>query len=271
LIKWRIHNPGRSKTLVYLPGLHGDWTLLGRFRLALAGRATLVELAYPRDVFWSLEEHAAGVVDALREAGVGKGWLLAESFGSQVAWALLRLLEQGLGKGFEGEGLILAGGFVRHPWPWSLQPSRRLLGSRSSRLIGKGVRFWARHVWFRNCDDPEMLADARAFLSRQGGTGRGMGRHRLQLIAQADWRAEASKARLPVYYLTGLFDPIVPWPWVVWWLKRSCPSLRGTRIVFFCDHHVLGTAAGKAADQIMRWVEGGEAPPALQKSRVPLE
>jgi hypothetical protein len=38
LLKIRIHNPGAAPTLIYLPGLHGDWTLVRSFRRALAER-----------------------------------------------------------------------------------------------------------------------------------------------------------------------------------------------------------------------------------------
>lgn len=37
-IELRIHWPESAPTLIYLPGLHGDWTLVGGFRQALAGR-----------------------------------------------------------------------------------------------------------------------------------------------------------------------------------------------------------------------------------------
>jgi len=47
-LQLRIHGEGSLPTLIYLPGLHGDWTLIGGFRQALAGRARFVEVTYPR-------------------------------------------------------------------------------------------------------------------------------------------------------------------------------------------------------------------------------
>src|SRR5262245_20034309 len=53
----RVHYAEAASTLVYLPGLHGDWTLLGPFRAAVAGKARLVETTYPRRPEWSLDDY----------------------------------------------------------------------------------------------------------------------------------------------------------------------------------------------------------------------
>src|ERR1051326_3150607 len=105
----RIHGSDAMPALIYLPGLHGDWTLVGNFRRALAGRLRFVELTYPRTLTWSLDEYAAAIEAALLERGITNGWLLGESFGSQIAWPL------GARKQFCTDGIILAGGFGRHP------------------------------------------------------------------------------------------------------------------------------------------------------------
>lgn len=81
----RSHGPATLPTLIYLPGIHGDWTLITRFRKALASRRRLVEITYPRTRVWSLTDYAKAVECALLEHGVTAGWLLGESFGSQPA------------------------------------------------------------------------------------------------------------------------------------------------------------------------------------------
>src|SRR2546428_557613 len=87
-VELRVHGDPARPTLVYLPGLHGDWTLVGRFRRALDGEVRFVEATYPRTLTWSLEDHAAGVEAALSEAKIWRGWILAESFSSAVLWLL---------------------------------------------------------------------------------------------------------------------------------------------------------------------------------------
>jgi len=87
-IEIRIYNPHVEPTLIYLPGLHGDWTLIGGFRRALGSRARFVEVVYPRTLTWSLEQYAQAIETALERHGISHGWLLGESFGSQLVWAL---------------------------------------------------------------------------------------------------------------------------------------------------------------------------------------
>ena len=61
----RVHGQGLEPTLVYLPGLHGDWTLVSSFRAALTGRVCFVEFTYPRTLTWSLDDYAAAIEEAL--------------------------------------------------------------------------------------------------------------------------------------------------------------------------------------------------------------
>ncbi len=114
----RIHGEGHSPTLIYLPGIHGDWTLITEFRKAIQEQVRLVEFSYPRSLTWSLDDYAAAVEQALREHQIAEGWWLGESFSSQVTWALLGR-EQARARagetGFRAQGVILAGGFVRYP------------------------------------------------------------------------------------------------------------------------------------------------------------
>src|SRR5688572_31270505 len=88
-LQMRIHGESGRPTLVYLPGLHGDWTLVSSFRVALGDRVRFVEFTYPRTRTWSLEEHAGAVLDKLEAHGVEEGLIVAESFSSVVAWKVL--------------------------------------------------------------------------------------------------------------------------------------------------------------------------------------
>src|ERR1035438_3914147 len=82
-LQLRVHGDDSLPTLIYLPGLHGDWTLVGGFLQALDGRVRFVEITYPRTLVWSLEDYAAAIETALAQNGIASGWLLGESFGSQ--------------------------------------------------------------------------------------------------------------------------------------------------------------------------------------------
>src|SRR5687767_12410940 len=129
-LQMRIHGESGRPTLVYLPGLHGDWTLVTSFRVALGDRVRFVEFAYPRTVTWTLEEHARAVLDQLAARDIHEGWILAESFGSVVAWAVLAEAKRRDGNSraasFQAKGVILAGGFVRYPFSVMVRVARAL-------------------------------------------------------------------------------------------------------------------------------------------------
>src|SRR5687767_13593546 len=119
----RVHGNADRPTLIYLPGLHGDWTLVSSFRVALGARVRFVEFTYPRTLTWTLEDHARAVLDKLAAHGIREGWILAESFSSVVAWGVL---ERAAAAGFAVRGVVLSGGFVRYPYPPMVRLARVL-------------------------------------------------------------------------------------------------------------------------------------------------
>ena len=125
-LQLRIYGDASLPTLIYLPGLHGDWTLIGGFRHAIGDKARFVEVTYPRTLAWSLDDYAAAIEIALAQNGVTGGWLLGESFASQVVWALVAR-----GK-FQAQGVILAGGFVKHPMCRAVRLAEKFTGRIST-------------------------------------------------------------------------------------------------------------------------------------------
>ncbi len=252
-LEMRVHGDASLPTLIYVPGLHGDWTLVGSFRHAIRGRVRFVEVTYPRTLTWSLEDYAQGVESALAQRGIVRGWLLGESFGSQVVWSLVARNQ------FQAEAVILAGGFVRHPMRWGVRLAERLCGGIPLGLLTHMLFGYAKVARFRYRHAPETLANIHEFIARRTEPDREAAVHRLRLIAGNDPRPVARQASVPVYALTGLVDPIVPWLFVRPWLRRHCPALRDYRIVWRADHNVLGTGAQAAAKEILRWMGAGQA------------
>jgi pimeloyl-ACP methyl ester carboxylesterase len=250
VLQIRIHGEAALPTLISLPGLHGDWLLVTRFRLAVAGRVRFVEFSYPHSVTWSVADFAAAVAEELRGHGIVKGWVLAESFGSQVAWGLLQT------EGFRAEGLILAGGFVRHPWPVAVRVTEWLLRRLPLGVLTAVVSGYAVAARWRFKQDPEVMGALREFRARWGEPLRRAAAHRTHLVANNDPRPLARAVRVPVFALTGAWDPVVPWPPVRRWLRRECPGWRGSRVVWSADHNVLGTGTAAAAEQVLGWLGG---------------
>lgn len=248
----RVSGWAALPTLIYLPGLHGDWTLVGSFRRALGGRVRFVEVTYPRTISWSLDDHAAAVEAALAQAGIAGGWLLGESFGSQVVWAIAGR------RRFCFNGVILAGGFVRYPARWAVRLAERLTKGISLTLLTRLLFGYAKIARSRYRHSPEVLGDINEFIARRSvELDRQAAKHRLALIAHNDPCSIARAIKEPVYALTGLMDPIVPWFWVRRWLRSHCASLRDYKIIHHADHNVLGTAPEAAAEQVLRWMKPG--------------
>lgn len=249
-LQLRIHGGASLPTLIYLPGLHGDWTLVGSFLQALGGRVRFVEMTYPRTLEWSLEDYAAAIESALTREGITRGWLLGESFGSQPLWMLVAR-----GK-FAAQGLILAGGFVKHPLRRMVLRAEQITGRLSSRVFVWIIFSYAKLARFRYRHSPQVLARLDEFIARRTELDRRAAQHRLHLIAEYDPRPAATQTQVPVFGLSGILDPIVPWPLVRGWLRRHCPALRDFKVVKG-DHNVLGTAPRASARQVLEWMGVG--------------
>jgi len=185
--------------------------------------------------------------------GITRGWLLAESFGSQVAWAMLREAPGRLAV----EGLILAGGFVRHPFIRGMKTAQKFCAGAPPWVLRALLWAYPKYARFRHRRAPETLADIAEFVRRRQAPGdREAMTHRLNLIAAADCRGIARGAQLPVFFLTGFWDPIVPWWPVRSWLQRECAGWHGDRVLFRADHTVLATQPEAASKQVLAWMEG---------------
>jgi pimeloyl-ACP methyl ester carboxylesterase len=247
-IQLHIHGDTALPTLIYLPGLHGDWTLVGGFRHALGGKVRFVEITYPRTLTWSLDDYAAAVETALANNGVTTGWLLGESFSSQVVWAMVAR-----GK-FAAQGVILAGGFVKYPMRRAVWLMEKITDRISTAALVWIIFGYAKMARFRYRRSPQTLAVIDKFIARRTELDRRAAQHRLHLVAENDPRPIACHVGLPVFGLTGLFDPIVPWPRVRRWLKKNCPALRDYKVILRADHNVLATASTESARQVLRWI-----------------
>lgn len=248
-VEIRIHNRTVEPTLVYLPGLHGDWTLIGGFRRALGLRARFVEVVYPRTLTWSLERYAESIERTLERSGISGGWLLGESFGSQLVWAIASR------KQFHSDGLIFAGGFVRHPLPWAVPLAEWLVGNIPRPLMTCITFGYAKLLRVRYRHSPEVLQTIEEFLGRRTDLDRRAAKHRLRLIRENNLCDIARQTKAPVFMLSGLWDPIVIWGPVRRWMRRYCPALREFKVLPRADHNVLGTASEEAAEVILNWLD----------------
>src|SRR5207249_2633825 len=155
---------------------------------------------------WSLNEYASGVLDALASVGIEQGWLLGESFGSQIVWEMLRI------GSFAIRGIVLSGGFVRHPMPWVVQVVHRVNRNVPMVVLKAFCRLIGVYARFRHCRAPETLYCVSEFIVRRTEEVDPQAlAHRYSLIRANDFCKVAAGASVPIYQLTGFFDPVVPW------------------------------------------------------------
>ena len=253
LLEVRSFGELSNPALIYLPGVHGDRTLFTSFRELAKRDFYIIEITYPRTLNWSMEDYGREVAAGISRLGLNKGWILAESYGSQVAWAWLKLAQETT-PSFRFEGLILAGGFVRYPFPWMVRATGVFFDVAPWWLWK--ILFWiyARYSGFRHRHAPESAGSAREFVARRTKLDIAAMRHRLRLIANYDPRDIARRVPCPVFLLAGFIDPVVPaWP-VLRWLRRNCPSFKDRRIIWPADHNVLGTEPAKSLAQMKCWI-----------------
>ncbi|MDB6040806.1 MAG: hypothetical protein JWM99_4647 [Verrucomicrobiales bacterium] len=254
-LKIRIHGAPGLPVLIYFPGLHGDWTLVASFRKQPEGKVRFVELTYPRTTVWTLCDYAREVLRLLEVNGISSGWLLGESFGSQVVWAVMNSLTNiSNTQSFTPLGIVLAGGFITHPRKWAVRLAWHILANTPKKLL-KGS-FWIYRMYgrIRYKHARESLAAINDFLARRNEPDRQAILHRLDLIEQADFQSLARAISVPVFYLSGFVDPIVPWASVGPQLKRNCPTFKKRKIIWRADHTVLGSAAKESARVIFGWM-----------------
>jgi pimeloyl-ACP methyl ester carboxylesterase len=256
-LQMRVDGDASLPTLIYLPGLHGDWTLLAGFRELAKEKFRLVQFTYPRTFSWRLTDYAQSVDVELRKSGIRHGWVLAESFSSQVAWAWLQMGQEERAD-FRFEGLILAGGFVRYPMRFNLACVRGFCAVAPWWLWRLMFRGYLAYGGFRHRNAPSKGDCAKDFVERRTPLDIAAMRARLQLIAEVDLREAARRTVCPVFQMSGVVDPVVP-PWPVRkWMRKNCASFKGSRILWPGDHNVLGTEPAQALMQIEAWVaEGG--------------
>lgn len=271
----RVHGDDSLPTLVYLPGIHGDWTLVSSFRERLRGHVRFVEFTYPRTLEWSLEDYARAVLDRLAAHRIREGVLVGESFGSQILWSLLAILREPCrveedGKTVRGNRLagsaldpkprfvpkraILAGGFVRYPWLPLVDFTRVVWAILPAWLVRGFFHGYAIFARWRHRHAPETAGAIREFVSRRTMADLAAMGHRLKLIRLNNPADAVRHVEIPVFHLAGFWDPVVWWPSVKTSLKANCPGYQESRIISGADHNVLGTAPDQAAGQVLAWL-----------------
>jgi pimeloyl-ACP methyl ester carboxylesterase len=185
----------RLPTLVLLPGLHGTCALMRDFAAALGADLKAQAVDYPRD---RALDHAA-LADLVRPTlPIGKPFvLLGESFSGPVALRLAAERPRGL------RGVVLSTSFAANPRP-GLARFANLARAVPAHALPLGIfTFWLLGRW----TTPKLRAQFAEVLA---GVDSMVLAERLIACLQADVRELLPKIDVPLLYLRGTRDRLVP-------------------------------------------------------------
>ena len=199
--------PRHAMPVLYLPGVHGDWT-----PQAAAGRHFrrsfyLIETAYPRVETWSIDDYAQAVDDLLDRLGIESAHVVGESFGSLVGWQF------GVRRPDRIRSFTLLGGFTRPPRMRIAAAAAATLKSLPTHVLESAIdSYVAAKAVTRQSRQPIDLGtvDASVYPATRTTRGRLATANRMQIIQSADFRGRLQEIRFPVRYIGGAFDFIVP-------------------------------------------------------------
>jgi pimeloyl-ACP methyl ester carboxylesterase len=198
-------SPHRVTTLVLLPGLDGSRILFQPFVKALPDWVRAICVEYPADQ-WRYDALLPLAQDACRSAD--DYFILGWSFSGPLALRLAAQSPRGL------RGVILCASFARAPWP-VLPWGRFIVRSPMARLFPLFSR-----ALTLSYETPELRRDKQASWAAVSPAALA-GRSRAAL--GVDVRVELSRCRVPLMYLGGSRDVVVP-SWNARLIKNEMPS-----------------------------------------------
>jgi pimeloyl-ACP methyl ester carboxylesterase len=227
----------RLPQLVLLPGLHGTCALMRAFAAALGEDAPVQFVDYPRD---KVLDHAALAELVRPTLPLGKPFvLLGESFSGPVALSLAAGRPRGL------RGVVLSTSFAANPRP-GLARFASLARTVPAQALPLGVfTFWLLGRW----TTPALRGQFAQVLAEVDDA---VLAERLIACVQADVRELLPKIDVPLLYLRGRADRLVP-PTAG---DLIAQAVKGTRIVDLdAPHCLLQAIPAQAAKVVREFVE----------------
>jgi len=254
----RVSGPPTAPVVVYLPGLHGDWTPLWRIREPLARHLRLVEIAYPRAAAnWTLDDYVTRLGDLFDRLGLASVHLLAESFGSLVGWVFACRHPERV------RSLLVAGGFSVSPGRVRVALAELGLRLFPAALLDKGVDLYLLYLNRRGFPGNAFRREGEFFPATRTRLGWRATRNRLKIIRQTDLRGRLGELRVPVFYFGGARDIIVPVRREIATLRRHLRPECNFHSVLFpkAPHPIIPARYRQVARLILAWIRRREAPP----------
>lgn len=247
---YQVSGPTDAPAIVYLPGVHGDWTPNEAARMHLTRGARLVEVAYPRREEWALGDFAASLVRLLDRLDIGSAHLVGESFGSLVAW------EAGLTQPDRVSSLLLVGGFVQPP-PFRVATSAKwFLRGLPTPALEMGIDAY---VHYKSRKGERRLGKSEGVSPYAASRTRGGKRataNRMAIIERSDFRERLSRVPHPVRYIGGSNDTVIPVARELSTLRQHLPAHTTfeSQLIDGAPHAIIVSHPEITTGALTRWV-----------------
>ena len=243
----------QATPVLYLPGVHGDWTPQLAARPLLSREFRFIETAYPRIETWSIEDFARALKRLLDDLGIESAHIVGESFGSLVMWQF------GLANPERVRSFTLVGGFCRPPRFRVAAAASAALKSMPTSVLESIID---RYVARRSALGEERESfDIGAYPAARTLQGRRATANRMSIIQASDFTVRLKEIESPVRYLGGANDIVVPVRREIATLLAHLPPHCDFRseLVAGAPHAMIPSHAQEIVDHLRRWVGEIEA------------
>jgi pimeloyl-ACP methyl ester carboxylesterase len=247
----RISGPVEAPAVIYIPGIHGDWTPLWRIRELLNSHCRLIEIAYPRTATrWTLDDYVERLRDLFDKLELMGGHLLAESFGSLVGWSFCCRYPGRV------KTLMVAGGFCSTPGRLKVALADMALHLAPAALLDRFVDLYLCYLKRRGFPRDAFRRPNEFFPATRTRQGWRSTHNRLKIISRTDVRTRLCELRVPILYFGGARDWVVPVRREIAALKRHLSPDCGFQHVLFprAPHPIIPARYPQVARLITDWV-----------------
>lgn len=239
--------------IVYLPGVHGDWTPQAAARTLLTRDFHLVETAYPRIETWSIDDYARALNGLLDKLGIESAHIVGESFGSLVGWQF------GIADPDRIRSFTLIGGFSQPPRFRIAAAASAALNTLPTRLLESSIDLYV--AGKSAIGESRESFDIGAYPATRTERGRRATANRMSIIQTSDYSPKLKEIKFPVRYLGGANDIVVPVRREIATLSAHLPAHCDfqSELVRRAPHALIASHPQKACESILRWVNEIEA------------
>lgn len=238
--------------VLYLPGVHGDWTPQVRARPILGREFQLIETAYPRIEHWSIDDFARALLELLDRLNIETAHIVGESFGSLVAWQF------GVLHPSRVRSFTLVGGFSRPPRFGVAALAATALKSVPTRWLESGIDAYV--AGKSALGEHRETSDFGPYPAARTYRGRRATANRMNIIQRVDFREHLGQINFPVRYVGGSRDIIVPVRREIATLVAQLPPHCDFRsqLVARAPHAVLASHPEQTTEHLTRWIRETE-------------